>query len=107
MVWTNNQIYSGDPFDWSIWLFTLLSLSVTASLVMFLWNRVRKAVDDGGHTSLIYHLLQAALVFQLIPFSTILVKLFSITEQSPEGVEVEAFFPTPVLVYFGRLLAVA
>ncbi|MBO4288575.1 MAG: hypothetical protein J5865_00555 [Lachnospiraceae bacterium] len=107
MVWTNNQIYSGDPFDWSIWLFTLLSLSVTASLVMFIWNRIRKAVDDGGHTSLIYHLLKAALVFQLIPFSTILVKLFSIAEKSPEGVEVGAFFPTPALIYFGRLLAVA
>ena len=107
MVWTNNQIYSWDPVDWSLWLFTLLSLSVTASLVMFFWNRIRKAVDDGGHTGLIYRLLKTALVFQLVPFSTILVRLLAIAETGPEGETLAAFFPTPVLIYIGRLLAAA
>ena len=107
MVWTNNQIYSWDPVDWSLWLFTLLSLSVTASLVMFFWNRIRKAVDDGGHTGLIYRLLKTALVFQLVPFSTILVRLLAIAETGPEGETLAAFFPTPVLIYTGRLLAAA
>ncbi len=107
MDWTNNTIYRGDLIDWSVWLFTLLSLAATAALVMVLWHIARKKLDDGGHTVLIYRLLKLALLFMLVPFSTILLRLFSVAEQAPEGNAVDAFFPTPALIYVGRLLAVA
>lgn len=107
MDWTNNTIYRGDPVDWSVWLFTLLSFTATASLVMVLWHTACKKLDDGGHTALIYRLLKLALIFMLVPFSTILLRLLAVAEQAPEGNTVDAFFPTPALIYVGRLLAVA